>query len=237
VSSTLLGRRSREHAAATRARILGSAQRLIQARGVHGLTLEDIARAIGMTRGAVYGHFGTRAELLGALLCSAEAAIAERLAPLCEADKPAQLEHVLAALLDGDGAASHVSLLSALLQHKCSDACELCPLRARILERADLLRQRLAAWLPDPQRANLLIAHIWGLLSAQALHLAPGGLAHCAAPLARLYGADQAPDGLDCALKREVEACHVGAALGAKRRDSTAIASICNDAAASPRPA
>jgi len=186
-----MARRSRQHAAATRARILASAGQLVRTRGAHAVTLDDVARAIGMTRGAVYGHFRSRAELLGALLADAEADIAARLD--CAApDTPARLDRVLAALLEGDGLARHASLLSALLQHKCTDACELCPLRARICCQAERLRERLAAWLPDPLHAHLLMAHLWGLLGAQSLQLAPDRLSHWAAPLARLY-ADGAP--------------------------------------------
>ncbi|BDB26453.1 hypothetical protein Tamer19_62320 [Cupriavidus sp. TA19] len=185
-------RRSRDDAVATRERILASAQQLMHQRGVHCVTLEDVARAIGMTRGAVYAHFRSRAALLGALLSCAEADLAERLAPMGPigaGEAPAALEPGLAALLDGDGIARHVSLLAFLLQHKCGADCELCPLRARVLRDIDALRDTLAARMPTPALAGLLVAHLWGLLSAHALQLAPSGLSGCAASLARLYAA------------------------------------------------
>ncbi|MCY1288368.1 Bacterial regulatory protein, tetR family [compost metagenome] len=185
-------RRSRDDAVATRERILASAQQLMRQRGVHCVTLEDVARAIGMTRGAVYAHFRSRAALLGALLSRAEADLAERLAPMRRigaGKAPAALEPALAALLDGDGIARHASLLAFLLQHKCGADCELCPLRARVLRGIDTLRDTLAAGMPSPALAGLLVAHLWGLLSAHALQLAPSGLSGCAASLARLYAA------------------------------------------------
>ncbi|CAN7764252.1 TetR family transcriptional regulator [Cupriavidus necator] len=181
-----MARRTREDAAATRARILAAAGQLVQARGVHAVTLDDVARAIGMTRGAVYGHFRSRADLLGALLDLAEHDIAARLAAVASAS-PFRLDAILAAVLDGDGLARHASLLSALLQHKCSDACELCPLRLRIRAQAERLRELVAVRIADPVHAHLLVAHLWGLLSAQSLHLASGGLSQWAAPLGRLY--------------------------------------------------
>lgn len=180
-----MGRRTREEAAATRERVIASAAHLARAHGVQGVTLEQVARDIGMTRGAIYGHFRTRAELLDTLLCRAEADLESRLARA-----PAQLEHLLAALLQGDELARNVSLLTAVLQHKCATSCELCPLRARVLRRGAWLRDRLAAWLPEPERVHLLMAHLWGLLSAQSLHLAPAGLAQHAGALARLYAGD-----------------------------------------------
>lgn len=198
-----MARCTREDAAVTRARILASAQQLILHRGLHCVTVDDVARAIGMTRGAVYGHFRSRADLLGGLLSCAEADLAARLAPLSR-DRavagPGALEQALAALLHGDDIARHVSLLAALLQHKCGDACELCPLRARVLLGVETLRETLAALLPAPGLASLLVAHLWGLLSAHALHLAPSGLSGCAASLARLYSGHEAlPDGVPAA--------------------------------------
>jgi len=190
--------------------VLASARQLIQARGVHAVTLEHVARAIGMTRGAVYVHFRSRAELMAALLTGAEADLEARLARLARLDQTeppgtpgppgsqgahpwTHLEPVFGALLHDGGLAGHASLLWALLQHKCTDDCELCPLRARILRRAVRLRRRLAMRLPDARHATLLIAHLWGVLSVQALQLVPAsGLDACAASLARLYGPESA---------------------------------------------
>ncbi|MGF6291129.1 TetR/AcrR family acrAB operon transcriptional repressor [Paraburkholderia youngii] len=73
---------------ATREKLLDSAERLFFERGVASTTLEDIARASGMTRGAIYGHFTNKWSLVSALferselpldaftVCGAEAAIA-----------------------------------------------------------------------------------------------------------------------------------------------------------------
>jgi TetR/AcrR family acrAB operon transcriptional repressor len=182
-------RRTRDDAVATRARILDSAQQLMRQRGLHCVTLEDVARAIGMTRGAVYAHFRSRTALLGALLACAEADVAARLAPLADGvrARPGALEPALAALLDGDAIARHVSLLAALLQHKCCIECELCPLRDRVLTGIDTLRGTLADLLPEPALAGLLVAHLWGLLSAHALQLTPAGLSGAAPVLATLY--------------------------------------------------
>ncbi|MBB3015725.1 TetR/AcrR family transcriptional regulator [Cupriavidus alkaliphilus] len=183
-----MARHTREDAAVTRARILASAQQLIRHRGLHCVTVDDVARAIGMTRGAVYGHFRSRAELLGALLSCAEADFAARLAPLAQAGAaPEALAQALQAFLHGDELARHVSLIAALLQHKCGEACELCPLRERVLRGVESLRVTFAMLLPSPDLAGLLLAHLWGLLGAHAMHLAPAGLSGSAAALARLY--------------------------------------------------
>lgn len=52
-----MARRTRAEALATRERILDTAERVFERKGVSRTTLEDIAAAAGVTRGAIYGHF------------------------------------------------------------------------------------------------------------------------------------------------------------------------------------
>ena len=54
--------------AATRARLLAAAARVYAARGFAGATLDDVAEEAGLTKGAVYGHFGSKDNLLAALM-------------------------------------------------------------------------------------------------------------------------------------------------------------------------
>jgi AcrR family transcriptional regulator len=54
--------------AATRARLLDAAARVYAARGFAGATLDDVAEQAGLTKGAVYGHFGSKDNLLVALM-------------------------------------------------------------------------------------------------------------------------------------------------------------------------
>jgi AcrR family transcriptional regulator len=54
--------------AATRARLLEAAARVYAARGFAGATLDDVAEEAGLTKGAVYGHFGSKDNLLAALM-------------------------------------------------------------------------------------------------------------------------------------------------------------------------
>lgn len=50
---------------ATRARLLEAARKLLEQRGFHGVSLEDIAEAAGVSRQAVYkSHFASKADLL-----------------------------------------------------------------------------------------------------------------------------------------------------------------------------
>ena len=48
----------------TRERLLGEARRLFRERGYAATTLEQIAEAAGVTKGAIYGHFSSKEDLL-----------------------------------------------------------------------------------------------------------------------------------------------------------------------------
>lgn len=52
----------------TREALLGAAERLWAERGIHGASLDDIASAAGLTKGAVYSNFAGKTDLLLALL-------------------------------------------------------------------------------------------------------------------------------------------------------------------------
>lgn len=58
-----MARKTKEDALATRAHIIDAARRVFHAEGVNRSSLEKIAKAAGVTRGAVYWHFANKAEL------------------------------------------------------------------------------------------------------------------------------------------------------------------------------
>lgn len=60
-------RKTKEEAERTRERILDAAVRVFSERGVARPSLTDVAALVGMTRGAVYGHFRNKGEVLVAL--------------------------------------------------------------------------------------------------------------------------------------------------------------------------
>lgn len=55
-------------AARTRVRILDAARLLLEERGYHGVGLESLAAAAGVSRQSIYVHFGSKANLLLALV-------------------------------------------------------------------------------------------------------------------------------------------------------------------------
>src|SRR3954470_16660398 len=61
-------RRTKEEALATRHSILDAAELLFEKRGVSRTSLQDIAEAAGVTRGAIYWHFQGKEDLFTAMM-------------------------------------------------------------------------------------------------------------------------------------------------------------------------
>ncbi|RZS84254.1 TetR family transcriptional regulator [Pigmentiphaga kullae] len=63
-----MARKTKKEALETRAHILATAEQIFSEKGVAHTTLQDIAVAANVTRGAIYWHFKNRIDLLDALL-------------------------------------------------------------------------------------------------------------------------------------------------------------------------
>jgi len=61
-------RRTKKEAALTRESLLKAGLSVFSHKGYSSTTLDDVAREAGVTRGAIYWHFGSKAELYNALL-------------------------------------------------------------------------------------------------------------------------------------------------------------------------
>ena len=84
-------RKQGERTEATRAALIAAARRLFTERGYDDVATEEIVRAAGVTRGALYHHFGGKAQLLEAVYERLEAESTERVARIVlgsEIDSP-----------------------------------------------------------------------------------------------------------------------------------------------------
>ena len=61
-------RRTKEEAAVTRATLLKTALAVFSATGYAAATLDDVAKAANVTRGAIYWHFKSKADLYNTLV-------------------------------------------------------------------------------------------------------------------------------------------------------------------------
>jgi AcrR family transcriptional regulator len=65
---TVTGTQANNKGKDSRSKILQSATRLFGRRGFHGTTIEDVTRESGISRGALYWHYKSKSELLGAVV-------------------------------------------------------------------------------------------------------------------------------------------------------------------------
>lgn len=97
-----MARRTKEEAAATRDSILDAAEKLFVEQGVSRTTLQHIATAAGVTRGAIYWHFDDKGALFNAMMERAILPLEAELQVLDEADSSDPLadlrEYMLAVL-------------------------------------------------------------------------------------------------------------------------------------------
>jgi TetR/AcrR family acrAB operon transcriptional repressor len=174
-----MARRTRKEALATRSRILDAAERVFSRRGVSRTSLDDIARAAGVTRGAIYWHFKDKADLFGAMLGRVALPMEEMLQRTSEAAGDDPLAHVrgrsVAVLrkVVGDARARRVFDVVA---HKCEYVDEMAAVRRRINGmRANCLAQ-LESGFRGAIRRGLLPASVEPRSAAVGLHALVDGL-------------------------------------------------------------
>ncbi|MDF7809274.1 TetR family transcriptional regulator [Pontiellaceae bacterium B12219] len=68
-----MARRTKADAAKTREQILEAALKIFSAKGYSKATFVDVAREIGLSKGAVYWHFKTKPDLLAAVIAYGDA--------------------------------------------------------------------------------------------------------------------------------------------------------------------
>lgn len=83
-----MARASAEAAARTAQEILDSATLLLAERGFAEVSLEDVARAAGVTRGAVYHHYRSKAGVLRAVATELQSRVAQSVVEAAEAAGP-----------------------------------------------------------------------------------------------------------------------------------------------------
>lgn len=74
-----------EQRAETRRALLVEGRRRFAGDGYHGVVLEEVARAVGVTKGAAYHHFGSKAGLFRAVVAEAQREVGERVAEAADA--------------------------------------------------------------------------------------------------------------------------------------------------------
>lgn len=180
-------RRTKDEAAATRERLLDTAETVFLERGVSRASLQDIAAAAGLTRGAIYWHFKDKAELFSAMMD--RALLPCETACTAQAPQGAALDAVRRMVLQpleqvrDDERTRRVFTIAI---HRTEYSSELQAIRQRheeaitdcTRELAQLLQAavqagQLRADLDTDTAARVLFAMVDGLLTRSTLDLAP----------------------------------------------------------------
>jgi TetR/AcrR family acrAB operon transcriptional repressor len=180
-------RRTKEEAAATREHLLDTAEAVFLVRGVSRASLQDIAAAAGLTRGAIYWHFKDKAELFIAMMdrvclpCESASAATPAAGAALDAVRRMVLQPL--ELVRDDERTRRVFTIAI---HRTEYSSELQAIRQRheeamadcTRELAGLLRAavrdgQLPAELDTETAAQVLFAMVDGLLTRSTLDMPP----------------------------------------------------------------
>ena len=122
-------RRTKEEAEQTRRRIMQAALRTFHRRGIARTTLEQVARAARVTRGAIYWHFSGKQALLRAIREDVALPLVDQgdftLLDRAAADPLARVERFLLDLLRAVAEDEHTRLVFSVMSFRCEYVGEL----------------------------------------------------------------------------------------------------------------
>ena len=134
-------RRTKEAAAATRDSILDAAEILFAKQGVSRTTLQHIATAAGVTRGAIYWHFVDKGALFSAMMDRATMPMDAALKQLGERDVPDPLQRLRDELM--------AVLQVVVSDEKSRRVFEIATLKTEFTDEVDSARVRKRAAVAD----------------------------------------------------------------------------------------
>jgi len=164
-----MARRTKEEAAATRDSILDAAEKLFVEQGVSRTTLQHIASAAGVTRGAIYWHFDDKGALFNAMMERAILPLEAEMQVLDQAESDDPLGDLRNYML-------------AVLRRTVEDpgarrVFEIATLKVEFVGEMDAVRQRrqqnMANWMSRAER-RIRVAAEKGLIGGQ---VEPGNIA------------------------------------------------------------
>lgn len=198
-----MARRTKDEAQETRSRILDAAERVFSEKGVSRTSLEDIADAAGVTRGAIYWHFANKSDLFIAMTDRVMLPMEEMVKQAAEdsiADPMALLLDACVHTLRKTVADPRTRRVFEILCYRCEYGGELAPIAARhrecrsggivMIERAlrNAVRKGLLPAGLDTKRAAIgLDAYVVGLIYSWLLDPKSFPLQKDAARLVNFY--------------------------------------------------
>ncbi|VCU72550.1 HTH-type transcriptional regulator TtgR [Pigmentiphaga humi] len=172
-------RKTKEEALETRTRILETAEQIFSEQGVSHTSLQDIAAAANVTRGAIYWHFKNKTDLLDAMLQRVKMPIEDALERSCDPNSPDPLGQLCRSAVDalqmvseGDSA----QRVCEILLFKCEYVAETADLRRHHIESRKIALARYEEGFRRAIELGQLPSHADARTAAIGLHSIMHGL-------------------------------------------------------------
>lgn len=165
-------RRTRDEALETRNRILDAAERVFSARGVSRTSLQDIAEAAGVTRGAIYWHFRDKSDLFAAMVARVTLPMENMVARSSDEavnDPLAELKAAAIYALKRTATDRQCQRVFDVVVHKCEYLDEMAGVRQRLHDTQRGCVGRAEKAIRNAIRRGLLPAHLDPRLAAIGL--------------------------------------------------------------------
>ena len=163
-----MARRTKQEAQQTRHALLDAAELVFERRGVAGTSLQEVAAAAGLTRGAVYWHFRDKADLFNAMMDRAVLPFEQHwLQPT--SDPLARLRDVLADILRQVALDERLRRVFTISTQKVEYVGELDAIRERHLRVYRQALRRIEALLRQAAGAGQLADDVAPKAAARAL--------------------------------------------------------------------
>lgn len=172
-------RKTKEDAEATRCSILDAAEQLFYGQGVSRTSLQDIAAAAGVTRGAIYWHFKDKSDVFIAMMDRVVLPMEEADAQLnIDAGRPvlAQLRERAEDLFARAVGCSSLRRIMEIAMHKVEYVDELAAVRERRIQTRATFRQPMEQLLRHGQLRGEVVTHAPAAQLAVGLQLVIEGV-------------------------------------------------------------
>lgn len=176
-----MARCTKEEAFATHEQLLDAAERVFYEQGVSRTSLQAIAEAAGVSRGAIYWHFKNKADLFSAMMARITLPMETTLQCIGADDGRDPLEALQHAIVDAmqkiasDERTRRVFEVATL---KVEYVDELLAVKVRQLQTQTEAVQRMSLSLQDASARRAVVLPISPLTAAQGLHALVVGLIH-----------------------------------------------------------
>ena len=172
-----MARHTKEEALATREALLDAAETLFEAQGVGHTSLEQIAAAAGVTRGAVYWHFRNKSDLFNAMMSRAVLPLEQHWRGDIDAEDPLRhLQQTMFHVLRQTALQPGLQRVFAIATQKVEYTAELHAVRERHVQVRQAFLDQIGEMLRLARARGALDGHVVIRTAAIGLHALLDGL-------------------------------------------------------------